>query len=217
MKELSTIFHQEYIIMAEYRKLRTENLKGIYVIPSYKNSFLWYGVIFVRSGCYGGGVFRFTLTLPDTFPNEKVPVVTFSSQLYHPAVDCNTGDLNLNEVFPQWDRNQNHIWQILKYLHWIFYNLNIKAPVNDEASILFKTNKKSFIEKVKDCVSLSLEHLYDTPSTDDKHYISFKPYDPTIHDAAKNKMLKPKQNDENSHGVSWVQTDSYQAFSKETP
>lgn len=56
--------------------------------------------------------------------------------MFHPAIDTTTGILSLSEVFPQWDRKQNHIWQILKYLHWIFNNLNIKVPANNEASIL---------------------------------------------------------------------------------
>ncbi|CAF4760935.1 AKT-interacting protein [Pieris napi] len=215
MKELYSIFHQEYIIMAEYRMLQTENLEGIYVIPSYENSFLWYGVIFVRTGIYAEGVFRFTLSLPEKFPDDTVPSITFTSQLYHPAVDAISGHLNLNEVFSQWDKKQNHIWQILKYLLWIFNNINIKAPANNEASLMFKTNKKAFIEKVKECVTLSHEHMYDAPLTEDKHYITFQPYDPKIHDVAKNKMLKQKENDENSHGISWVQTGSYQSFSKE--
>ncbi|CAH2268811.1 protein crossbronx homolog [Pararge aegeria] len=216
MKEAGySIFHQEYIIMAEYRMLQTENLPGIYVIPSHDNSFLWYGVIFIRSGLYAGGVFRFTLTLPEKFPDDTVPSVKFTSQIFHPGIDASTGILNLCEVFPQWDRKQNHIWQILKYLNWIFANLNMKVPVNNEASALFKTNKKLFIDKVKECIASSIEHVYDAPTTEDKHYITFQPYDPNIHDNAKNVMLKEPGGNESSHGISWVQSGSYQSFSKE--
>lgn len=71
-----------------------------------------------------------------------------------------------------------------------------------------------FTEKVKECVVLSQEHMYDAPPTEDKHYISFQQYDPRIHDVAKNKMIKQKENEENSQGISWVQTGSYQSFSK---
>ncbi|XP_045762118.1 protein crossbronx homolog [Maniola jurtina] len=210
-----SIFHQEYIIMAEYRMLQTENLPGIYVIPSHDNSFLWYGVIFIRSGLYTGGVFRFTLNLPEKFPDDTVPTVKFTSQIFHPAIDPITGILSLNEVFSHWDRKQNHVWQILKYLHWIFTNLNMKVPVNNEASALFKTNRKLFIDKVKECVASSIEHVYDVPPIEDKHYITFQHYDPNIHDTAKNVMLKPPGANESSHGISWVQSGSYQSFSKE--
>lgn len=214
-KELYSIFHQEYVIMAEYRMLQTENLQGIYVIPSYENSFFWFGVIFVRSNSYEGGVFRFTLTLPEKFPDEGVPNLTFTSHLYHPAVDANTGVLNLSEVFPQWDKKQNHIWQILKYLYSIFHNLNVKVPANVEASVAYKTNKKLFMEKVRECVVLSIDHIYDDPPTEDKHYITFKPYDPDVHDTVKNTMLKTQANESTVQGISWVQQGSHQPFSKE--
>ncbi|XP_047987331.1 AKT-interacting protein [Leguminivora glycinivorella] len=216
IRELYSMFHQEYIIMAEYRMLQTENLEGIYVIPSYENSFQWFGVVFVRAGFYEGGVFRFTLTLPDKFPNEEVPVLAFTSHLYHPAVDANTGILNLSQVFPQWDRKRNHIWHILKYLHLIFHNLNMKTPTNVEASVAYKTNRKIFTEKVKECVVASIDHVYDEPPTEDKHYITFKPYDSKIHDSARHQMLKPSTPDEGmNQGMSWVQPGSYQPFSKE--
>lgn len=61
-------------------------------------------------------------------------VVTFNTPLFHPAIDSNTGVLYLNEVFPHWDRQRNHIWHILKYVQHIFYNVAIKVPVNLEAS-----------------------------------------------------------------------------------
>ncbi|XP_013188907.2 AKT-interacting protein isoform X2 [Amyelois transitella] len=196
--------------------LQTENLQGIYVIPSYENSFEWFGVIFVRAGYYEGGVFRFTITLPEKFPDESVPVVTFSSNLYHPAVNPNTGDLNLQEVFPQWDIKRNHIWQILKYIHFIFHNLNMKSPVNADASTMYKTNRKLFLEKVRESVVSSIDHIYDDPPTDDKHYITFTPYDPEVHENAKNMMLKPPAPNEGLvQGISWVQPGSYQPFSKE--
>ncbi|CAB3231089.1 unnamed protein product [Arctia plantaginis] len=214
-KDLHAMYHQECIIMAEYRMLQTENLQGIYVIPSYENSFLWFGVIFVRSDYYEGGVFRFTLTLPENFPDEEVPVLKFTSHLYHPAVDPNTGVLNLTEVFPQWDKKQHHIWLILKYLYSIFHNLNVKVPSNVDASVAYKSNRKLFMEKVRECVVLSIDHIYDDPPTEDKHFITFKPYDPDVHDNAKNMMLKTPTNECANQGISWVQQGSFQPFSKE--
>uniref|UniRef100_A0A8D8L1K7 Protein crossbronx homolog n=1 Tax=Culex pipiens TaxID=7175 RepID=A0A8D8L1K7_CULPI len=73
-KLLGTVL-QEYKILTEYKRLQCEDLGGIYVIPSHENSFVWFGVLFVRSGPYKNGVFRFTLTLSDKFPNDSaVPV-----------------------------------------------------------------------------------------------------------------------------------------------
>lgn len=59
--------------------------------------------------------------------------VIFQSQVFHPAIDPSTGTLFLGEVFPKWSKSVNHIWQILKYIHWTFQNINLKTPANSEA------------------------------------------------------------------------------------
>lgn len=35
---------------------------------------VWFGVQFVRQGIYQGGIFRFTITLPQNFPDAECPV-----------------------------------------------------------------------------------------------------------------------------------------------
>lgn len=58
--------------------VESEKLNGIYVIPSYENSKIWFGVLFVRSGVFNGAVFRFNVLLPDNFPDDKIlPVSIF--------------------------------------------------------------------------------------------------------------------------------------------
>lgn len=79
----------------------------------------------------------------------------------------------------------------------------------------YKSNKKLFMEKVRECVVLSIDHIYDDPPTEDKHFITFKPYDPDVHDNAKNMMLKTPTNECANQGISWVQQGSFQPFSKE--
>lgn len=83
------------------KMIQKENIAGVYVIPSYESSFgkwrissysintniwhsfstnwflfiVWFGVIFVRSGYYRDGIFRFNISLPKDFPNTTdVPV-----------------------------------------------------------------------------------------------------------------------------------------------
>lgn len=38
---------------------------------------VWFGVIYVRSGLYEDGVFRFNIELPETFPEGDRPVCWF--------------------------------------------------------------------------------------------------------------------------------------------
>jgi hypothetical protein len=67
-------FHQEYVILAEYKMIQTENIQGVYVIPSRENPFVWFGVIFVRTGPYEDGIFRFNIVLDENFPDSEHPV-----------------------------------------------------------------------------------------------------------------------------------------------
>jgi ubiquitin-protein ligase len=35
---------------------------------------VWFGVLFIRQGFYQGGIFRFTINIPSTFPDSDCPV-----------------------------------------------------------------------------------------------------------------------------------------------
>lgn len=54
-------------------------------------------------------------------------------------IDENTNELNLNDAFPVWNKSEQHIWQILKYIHWIFYNFksSITHGINKAAIDLY--------------------------------------------------------------------------------
>ncbi|XP_012256483.1 AKT-interacting protein [Athalia rosae] len=209
------VFLQEYIIFSEYSMMQKQDLKGIYVIPSAQNSFLWFGVIFIRQGLYQGGVFRFTITLPQTFPDGGTPKVIFQSKIFHPLVDAFTGELDTNWGFPEW-RRTTRVWQLVQYIVKIFTKIDSKMPsVNQEALTLFNSDSEVFQKHAKASVTDSLNQVYDPPATDDPHYITFTPYDSSLHDEIKEEILKPKEEKENKVlGYSWVQPGSLQPFSK---
>lgn len=53
-------------------------------------------------------------------------------------INPENNELNLLGAFPVWQKNEQHIWQVLKYIQWIFVNLDasIKHSVNKEATEL---------------------------------------------------------------------------------
>lgn len=209
--------HQEYIILAEYKMVVSENIKSAYVIPSKENSFVWFGVIFVRSGLYEDGIFRFNITLPDSFPDGGHPKVVFQSEIFHPVIDGESNQLDLSSGFPTWTRAEQHIWQIVKYIHWIFYNIenSVAHAVNHEAANLYKEDLDAFKERVKNCVKKSRDELYTPPPTNDKHYITFEKYTPELHDAVKLLMIDEiNENRPASLGHSWVSPGSFKPLSR---
>lgn len=56
--------------------------------------------------------------------------------MFHPAVDAETNELNLEKAFTKWSKTDNHIWQVLKYIKWIFNNVegSLSYSVNEEAA-----------------------------------------------------------------------------------
>lgn len=52
---------------------------------------------------------------------------------------------------------------------------------NQEAADLMRQNRANLITKVKNCVTLSIERIYDQPPTDDPHYIAFEQFNDVLH------------------------------------
>ncbi|XP_053532634.1 AKT-interacting protein isoform X2 [Ictalurus punctatus] len=185
-------FYLEYSLLAEFTLVIKQKLPGIYVQPSYRSALMWFGVIFIRHGLYQDGVFKFTVYIPDNYPDGECPKVVFDIPVFHPLVDPVSGELDVRRAFTKWRRNHNHIWQVLMYARTIFYKINTMEPLNPEAAVLYDKDIQLFKSKVVDSVKLCNSHLFDQPKIDDPYAISFSPWNPTVHDEAKEKMFTHK-------------------------
>lgn len=109
----------------------------------------------------------------------------FQTQILHPLVCPFTGNLNLSDGFEKWNINENHIWQILKYIQFCFENVSschkAKNILNSDAFNLLSQNKAAFISKVHEDVRVSRDSIYNLPPTDDVHYIIFDKFDNILH------------------------------------
>ena len=96
----------EYQLLAEYRLLQKNGPhNGVYIIPSSKSALIWFGVIFVRSGPYMNGIFKFRIHIPHDYPgkksNTKIKWDAFScwsSPLYWPM--WNSGQMTIGKTHP---------------------------------------------------------------------------------------------------------------------
>lgn len=214
-------FYLEYSLLAEFTLVIKQKLPGIYVQPSYRSALMWFGVIFIRHGLYQDGVFKFTVYIPDNYPDGDCPRVVFDTPVFHPLVDPDSGELDVKRAFTKWRRNHNHIWQVLMYARTIFYKINTMDPLNPEAAVLYDKDIQLFKRKVIDSVKLCNSHLFDQPKIDDLYAISFSPWNPAVHEEAKEKMFAHKRRPEDYNeglqvsGLSWVKPGSTQPFSKE--
>lgn len=145
-------FYLEYSLLAEFTLVVKQKLPGVYVQPSYRSALMWFGVIFIRHGLYQDGVFKFTVYIPDNYPDGDCPRLVFDIPVFHPLVDPTSGELDVKRAFAKW---------------------------------------------------------------------SFSPWNPSVHDEAREKMLTQKKPEEQHNksvhvaGLSWVKPGSVQPFSKE--
>lgn len=153
-----------------------------------------------------------------------VQTVIFQSELVHPLICPFTGILNIIDAFPTWNPTEHHLWQLLKYIQFIFIhpvaclNSDSVKISNQEAADLIRNQKlNEFEDKVKECVRISKDKIYDEPPTDDKHYITFSMFDDEIHriilDKIKNKMEMISASPPPS-GLSWVNEGEFKALRK---
>ncbi|CAF2150964.1 unnamed protein product [Rotaria magnacalcarata] len=168
----------DYILQAEYNLLRKQFIPGIIVIPSGKSNLIWNGVHFISQGPYEGGVFRFSILIPNTFPDGDCPQVYFSPSVYHPQMSAQTGELDIKRYFPVWKRNGHHLWQVLRYIRRIFQKIEITNAINLDAAQLYEHDPGAFLLKVSECVNHSKDNIYipDSLTSDDPHAIVFTPW-----------------------------------------
>ncbi|KAH8270842.1 hypothetical protein KR018_006823 [Drosophila ironensis] len=190
------LIRQGYRIIAEYKMVQ-EELKNIYAIPSFTSGLHWFGVIFVHSGIYAGSMFRFSILLPENFPEDTIlPTVIFSTPTFHPHICPQTNCLDLGPCFKEWNKNKNHIWQLLRYIQAIFVDpegsiCTGKSPSGDlivldesnnmEALNLLAKSRPEYVKRVQELVTYSQRHMFDKPMTDDPHYIIMEPYSADKH------------------------------------
>ncbi|XP_072013554.1 AKT-interacting protein-like isoform X2 [Amphiura filiformis] len=182
----------EYALMAEYNQLQKQRLPGVYVIPSAASPLHWFGVLFIRQGLYQEGVFKFDVHIPDNYPDGDCPRLVFHPPVFHPIVDFETGELDVQRAFKQWRRNVNHIWQVLLYARRIFYKIDTKAPLNPEAAVLYEEDNVLFKAKVADTIATCKSQLYDSPHSDDPHAIRFSKWEEEKHSKALKTIVTPK-------------------------
>ncbi|KAG9390269.1 Ubiquitin-conjugating enzyme [Carpediemonas membranifera] len=112
MKPISLLYELE----RQLKILPHSSPSGFVVVPDRNDVLRWFGVIFVRSGLYTGGIFHFTIEYPDAFPSE-LPQFRFLTPLYHPFVAPGDGSVDISGAF---DTNDVKITDALEYIKVLF-------------------------------------------------------------------------------------------------
>lgn len=212
----------EYSLMSEYLLLMKQQLSGVYVMPSASSAFMWFGVLFIRQGLYQGGVFRFTLHIPDNYPDGDCPDLVFEPPVFHPLIDASTGEMDIKRSFLKWRKNVNYLWQVLLCARRAFYKIETQMPLNPEAATLYEQNVEQFKLKVAESLACCEQRLYEQPSRDDSHALHFLPWDAMVQERVAQRHILDKvdsgeetpEDSPSSVGLTWVKRGCTQVFSK---
>lgn len=154
---------RDYKVTIEYKHLKQHAPGGVYVVPSLDNLRQFHGVIFVRRGPFCNGVFKFQIKLPERYNGTNAwPQIIFSSYVYNPHVDMETGELDVRTAYPQWDPHKHYLVTVLTYLKKIFYvkNFGDDAIANKEARDLSRSKPAAYKKKVESCVNQSQRSVF---------------------------------------------------------
>lgn len=121
-------------------------------------------MLFIRYGLYKDAKLKFKMTF-EQFP-RRPPKVIFVSEIYHPMVDAETGELDLGEeITKNWNYGTEHlIFTIIEHVRLIFIDVKKYETVdslNKKAGELFKSNVDEFFIKVRECVETSKSQVYN--------------------------------------------------------
>ena len=121
----------------------------------------WHGVVFVRSGMYRSGIFKFVIEIPESYP-EVGPSVRFSSRIFHPLINVDSGELETKQQFRVWRPSQHYIVHIVAFVKAIFYKTDLwnSSTFNEEAKQLYEAQSDKFEEAVQQCISQSHNSVY---------------------------------------------------------
>lgn len=156
-------FMQQYTLLLEFQRMHECLPSGMYVSPSTQSIFTWHGVMFIRSGLYRGGIFKFQLDLPEEYP-ELPPTFHFTTDIYHPMVEPESGRVDIDVWFPDWRPGSDYAAAVLPRVHKAIVQREQLGgrsdgvdPANMEACELYKESPAKFAEKAKECVAASLK------------------------------------------------------------
>jgi len=93
---------RDYKLSIEYKHLKQNCPGGVYLVPSFDNLRLFHGVIFVQRGTFTNGIFKFTLSCPPRYNDAGMhPILKFSSYVYNPHVQPESGEVDLCVAYPE--------------------------------------------------------------------------------------------------------------------
>ena len=100
---------------------------------------------------YKDAIFEVNILLPDNYP-FKSPSIAFNTKIYHPNIDERSGAICLNVINETWSPTYSLLNIYEMFLPQLLTYPNPDDPLNRDAALLYKTNRRLFACKVKEYI-----------------------------------------------------------------
>jgi ubiquitin-conjugating enzyme E2 H len=132
----------------DIQKLIKANPTTKIIVPNQEVSFKLIGP---DDTCYKGSIFELRVFLPNNYP-FKSPSIAFNTKIFHPNIDARSGAICLNVINQTWSPTYSliNIWEI--FIPQLMAYPNPDDPLNREAAILYKTNRRVFASRAKEYI-----------------------------------------------------------------
>lgn len=177
----------KYDLLVQLRGLQEHCPRGIYVRPVYDDGYgdnngcwnVWLGVMFVHSGPFAGGVYRFRILFSDiavdSSPESQFPQIWLTSDMFHPLID-NTGSAKGKFTIPKLLVSDFPVIQSLYSLSYFFSEAGIEylksgaveVCPNPDALSMLCGDVRAFNKIASNCAQISQSDSVNSSSSADR-------------------------------------------------
>ena len=137
-------------LLKEFSNIKKNPIERVHIEPKENDIYTWEGYIEGPSDSpYSGGKFPILMKFEERYP-VRPPSVKFTKFVFHPNI-YRDGKICIDILQHNWAPSLN-IQSVLMSLISLFDDPNVNSPANRDAAMMYRDDKKTFGEKVKEYI-----------------------------------------------------------------
>jgi ubiquitin-protein ligase len=133
---------EAFSLLVDFKFLAKRLPDGMHLLPSFSDTHVWNGWLFVRNGPFVGGVFEFSVRF-ENYPLSQ-PNLVVRTRCFHPRVHPLSGVVA--PLLSTWKPQLNRVWHVLQAFHDMMTSPKpcAEAALNTDAEAMILTSPETF-------------------------------------------------------------------------